>query len=113
MAEDKHCPGWSHEEAQLAASIYSLAQQRESERLVGVVKERVSEVNELNHLWQLHDFLSARRYDIEGRSELDFDTVLFIFADFVKSQLLVLDELNGLAPQKISKISAMVSYLPD
>lgn len=113
MSIEHSKPGWSQEEAEFAASIFLLAQQRESQRLVGVVKERVVHVNELDHLWQLHDFLSARRYDIEGKSELDLETALFVFADFVKSQLLGLDELNGLAPEKISKIAAMVSYLPD
>jgi hypothetical protein len=61
-------------------------------------------------LWQLHDFLSTQRHDMEGRFDFRLEGILFVFASFVKDGLLAVDELEGLESDKLAKIQAMALF---
>ncbi|MFN7677321.1 MAG: hypothetical protein ACK5QW_01840, partial [Cyanobacteriota bacterium] len=71
------------------------------------VKGHVTGLGSVDGLWQLHDFLSTQRHDMEGRFDFRLEGILFVFASFVKDGLLSVDELNGLETEKIAKIKAM------
>lgn len=64
-------------------------------------------LREREAVWQLHDFLSIQRHAIEGRQTFQLTGLLFVFADFVRDGLASIEELHGLSPDKLAKISAM------
>ena len=64
-------------------------------------------VTELEDLWYLHDLLSTKRYEIDGKYVYNLPTIVFDFALLVKEGWLHLDELKGLKSKMLSKISAL------
>lgn len=98
---------WSTVEETVAKTAFERAYQREINALVKDVKERASTLSELNDLWRLHDFLSARRHEIDGKYDYRYPMLLFVFANLVKEGWLHLDELEGLHQDKITKIGAL------
>lgn len=98
---------WSETEKKIANTALAKAKEREINALIEVVRQQSTEIVELNDLWHLHDFLSARRFDIDGKYDSGNSTVIFALAGLVKEGWLHLDELDGLDKAKITKVSAM------
>lgn len=65
----------------------------------------------MDDIWQLHDFLSARRHELDGKYDDRESGLIFVFSNLVKEGWLSLDELDGLEPAKLSKISALTRML--
>jgi hypothetical protein len=101
---------WSDEEQAVARSAFDQACARAGDVLIAAVQTQARQLQSLDGLWQLHDFLSIQRHVIEGRSAFSLDGILFVFASFVKEGLLQLDDLQGLDADKLSKVAAMASF---
>jgi hypothetical protein len=55
----------------------------------------------------LHDFLSARRHEIDGKYDYRYSVLIFVFAGLVKEGWLNIDELEGLQKDKLTKVAAL------
>ena len=104
---DTELAGWTLEEQELARRVFDRALHREVEALIETLRSQSSALRGRDDVWQLHDFLSIQRHAIEGRQEFQLSGLLFVFADFVRDGLASLEELDGLSPDKLAKISAM------
>ncbi|WP_017298658.1 hypothetical protein [Nodosilinea nodulosa] len=102
---------WSTQERSIARGALSAAQQRELAALIKLVRETASNVNSIDEVWNLHDFLSARRFDIDGKYDDRDDEILFVLAKLKKDGWVQSDDLTGLEPAKISKITALTRVL--
>ena len=98
---------WSSTEREVAHKALETAFQRESDMMVSLIREKSSEISCLDDLWKLHDFLSARRHDIDGKYDDSQSMFVFVFARLIKEGWLTLDELEGLDQAKVSKVSLM------
>lgn len=98
---------WSAMEEKIAKQALQTAYERETSALIANVRDRSSSITELEDLWYLHDLLSTKRYEIDGKYAYDSTTIVFDFARLVKEGWLRLDELKGLKPEMLSKISAL------
>ncbi|WP_317616809.1 hypothetical protein [Nostoc sp. PA-18-2419] len=98
---------WSTTEKQLAQAIFKRAYEREINALIEEVRAKASAIAELDDMWRLHDFLSARRHDIDGKYDYRYSVLIFVFARLVKEGWLSLDELNELNKDKLTKIAAL------
>jgi TPP-dependent pyruvate/acetoin dehydrogenase alpha subunit len=98
---------WSTAEKQIAHDAFEKAYQRETSTLIEVVRQRASGISELDDMWQLHDFLSARRHELDGKYDYRDSVLIFVFAGLVKEGWLSLDDLHGLKADKLAKISAL------
>lgn len=94
-------------EEKIAKKALKIAYERETSALIASVRDRASSVAELQDLWQLHDLLSTKRYEIDGKYEYNPSSIVFDFAQLVKEGWLHLDELEDLKPETRSKISAL------
>jgi len=99
---------WSQTEEKIAKQAFQTAYQRETSTLIANVRERAGSITELEDLWYLHDLLSTKRYEIDGKYDYDAATVVFDFAKLIKEGWLSLDDLQGLNPEILSKISALL-----
>jgi hypothetical protein len=99
---------WSETEAKIAKQAFQTAYQRETSTLIANVRDRASSITELEDLWYLHDLLSTKRYEIDGKYDYDSSTVVFDFARLVKEGWLSIEDLQGLNPEVLSKISALL-----
>lgn len=98
---------FSEMEEAIAQQALKKAYERETSALINHIRDRANSINELEDLWYLHDLLSTKRYEIDGKYAYDFSTVVFDFAGLVKEKWLHLDDLQGLKPEILSKISAL------
>ncbi|MDJ0532733.1 MAG: hypothetical protein QNJ70_09595 [Xenococcaceae cyanobacterium MO_207.B15] len=98
---------WSGTEEKIAKQALKTAYERETSALISNVRARASSITELDDLWSLHDLLSTKRFEIDGKYAYNITTIVFDFARLVKEGWLYLDELKGLKPEMLSKISAL------
>ena len=99
---------WSETENQIAQQAFQIAYQRETSTLIATVRDRAATIKELEDLWYLHDLLSTKRYEIDGKYNYDPSSVVFDLANLIKEGWLSLEDLKGLNPEIISKISALL-----
>lgn len=104
---DTELAGWTVEEQSLAREVFNRAMARHVQALIADLQRRSATLGSAEDIWALHDFLSIRRHEIEGRFDLRLSGLLFVFADLVRDGLVSLEELEGLAADKRAKISAM------
>ena len=98
---------FSEMEEAVAQQALRKAYERETSALIANVRDRANSITKLEDLWYLHDLLSTKRYEIDGKYVCDFSTIIFDFAGLVKEKWLYLDDLQGLKPEILSKISAL------
>jgi hypothetical protein len=98
---------WSNTEKKVAQAAFEKAYKREIDALIKEVREQASAITELDDMWRLHDFLSARRHDIDGKYDYRYSVLIFVFSRLIKEGWLNLDELEGLATDKLTKIAAL------
>lgn len=98
---------WSTTEESIAKSAMKTARDREIEALLTEVRHQVDEIDQVGDLWRLHDFLSARRHDVDGKYDDDLESILFGFARLVKEGWLKMTDLDGLTKEKLAKIGAL------
>jgi Photoprotection regulator fluorescence recovery protein len=98
---------WTETEQEIAQQAFDRAYERETKALVEHIRQGVSEVKRLDDIWSLHDFLSARRHDLDGKYDYRFSVLIFVFASLLKEGWLSLDDLNGLTVDKIAKIKSL------
>lgn len=98
---------WSKIEKQIAEEAFNKAYEREIGALIETVREKASSIAKLEDLWHLHDFLSAKRHQIDGKYDYRYSVLIFVFANLVKDGWLNLDELEGLERNKLAKIAAL------
>lgn len=101
---------WTGTEQQIAKAAFDRAYQREIERLIESVQGQVRAISVVEDVWRLHDFLSTKRHEIDGKYDYEHAALIFTFAGFVKDGLLHLDELAGLESSKLTKIAALARF---
>jgi len=101
---------WTVTEQEIAQEMFNRAHKRESESLIKDVREKASAIANLDELWQLHDHLSAKRHELEGKYEYDYTSLLFVFAELIRDGWLHLDELQQLDRGKLAKITALTKF---
>ena len=98
---------WSKAEEIIAKQALQTAYTRETTALITSVRDEASSITKLEDLWYLHDLLSTKRYEIDGKYAYDASSVVFDFASLVKEGWLTLEDLKGLNQTILSKISAL------
>lgn len=98
---------WTKTEEQVAKEALKKAYQRETNYLIQQVRDNASKVTEIDDLWRIHDFLSARRHDIDGKYDYRDSMCLFAFSQLIKEGWLNWDDLEGLSKDKLTKVSAL------
>ncbi|MGL5803968.1 MAG: hypothetical protein ACRC11_00745 [Xenococcaceae cyanobacterium] len=98
---------WSQTEDNIAQTVLKRAYEREIGALMEQVRAQAGSIAKIEDMWSLHDFLSARRHEIDGKDDSRESGRLFVFARLLKEGWLQLDELEGLDRGKITKISVL------
>lgn len=98
---------WSETEEKIAQKALQTAYERETSALIKNIRDRSNSLTDLNDLWYLHDLLSTKRYELDGKYAYNAPTLVFDFARLIKEGWVHIDELKGLKPEILSKISAL------
>lgn len=99
---------WSKTEKEIARSAFDRAYEREINTLIQAVTEKAKTISQVSEIWQLHDFLSTKRHEIDGKYDYRYSGLIFVFARLIKEKWLAIDELKGLEADKLAKISALM-----
>ncbi|WP_219884521.1 hypothetical protein [Merismopedia glauca] len=98
---------WSETEEKIAQVAFDKAYQRETTALIEEIRQYTGAIATLDDTWRLHDFLSSRRHDIDGKYDYRYPVLLFVFARLVQEKWLDLSELDGLDREKLAKIASI------
>lgn len=99
--------GWNHLEIQISHQVLQKAYGRETATLMAEVKNQTDNMTNIEQLWQVHDLLSAKRHDLDGKYDNRESMLVFTFAQLLKEGWISLEELNGLDSGKLAKISSL------
>lgn len=98
---------WSQVEQNIAQVAFDKAYDREINALIKEINEKASVISQIEDVWGMHDYLSARRHDIDGKYDYRYSVLVFVFARLVKEGWLQLDDLEGLEASKLKKVTAL------
>lgn len=101
---------WSKSEKQAARRAYSLAYARECEAIAVEIRQRVADLRGEDEIWALHDYLTETRREVDEKYDYRYSQLILVFARLVAEGWLSLDELEGLAEEKIERIGGIVSW---
>lgn len=99
--------GWSLPEQEIARKAFDLAYKRETAELIKFVTEQAGSIVEVGDIWQLHDFLSVQRHNLDGKYDFRYPFLIMVFAQLIKEGWLQIQDLEGLDASKKAKISAL------
>lgn len=94
-------------EEKIAQQALQKSREREISTLISNVRDRTNSLDEIEDLWDLHDLLSTKRYQIDGKYAYNSSSIVFDLASLVKEKWLTLEDLQGLPSEMLSKISAL------
>ncbi|MEY2983665.1 MAG: hypothetical protein RLZZ568_282 [Cyanobacteriota bacterium] len=98
---------WTASETQCAHTLLKTAYEREVQNLLADVQAQVSGMTQVEDLWKFHDFLSAKRHEIDGKYDERESVIIFVFAQLLKDCLIDPEELDFLSGEKRAKIKAL------
>lgn len=98
---------WSETEKAVAEVALKKAYDREVEALIKRVKEQSSAVATTEDVWQLHDFLSARRHEIDGKYDERESFLTFTLSRLLKDGLIETSDISELSPDKRAKVNIL------
>ena len=98
---------WTEEEEKIAHQAFETAYEREINTLIEYVRETTTSLSKLDEVWNLHDYLSAKRHEIDGKYDYRYPMLLFVFAQLLQEGWLQFHELQGLDPDKLAKLKAL------
>ncbi|GAB4315692.1 MAG: hypothetical protein Kow0091_22880 [Geminocystis sp.] len=107
MSTTINTTGWNHTEIEISQKVLKKAYQRETETLMTQVRNQIENMSDMEQLWQIHDLLSAKRYDLDGKYDTREGMLVFTFAQLLKEGWISLEELTGLDSAKLAKISSL------
>ncbi|AUC59733.1 hypothetical protein AA637_00625 [Cyanobacterium sp. HL-69] len=99
--------GWTKAEIQITEQVLKKAYERETKTLVQQVKDKINNLEDMEELWQVHDLLSSKRYDLDGKYDNREPMLVFTFAELLKEGWIKLEELAGLDKGKLAQISSL------
>jgi hypothetical protein len=98
---------WSPSEQSIAKEAFDCAYARETNALIQQVNQAAASLSELDDLWKLNDYLSARRHALDGKYDYQYSFLIFLFAQLLKEGWLDLTDLAGLEKDKLAKITSL------
>ncbi|MBE9066013.1 hypothetical protein IQ260_05040 [Leptolyngbya cf. ectocarpi LEGE 11479] len=98
---------WSDNEKKVAEIALKKAYDQEVKALIEGVREKANLISLTEDVWQLHDFLSAKRHEIDGKYDDREPFLMYTLSRLVKDGLLALSDLAELEADKQAKISLL------
>ena len=95
---------WSSTERVVARRCYERILQQELDAAIQSTKERAAKISQASELWELERHLTRLGKEIDRKYQYKYSTLVLFFADCVREGRLDLDDLRGLADDKLSYI---------
>lgn len=95
---------WSNSEKKAARVAFERARDREYAALLAEVRERMERITNPYDIWDIHDYLTAQRRQMDDKYDFRYSQLIFVFARLLGEGWLEEDDLEGLGEDKIVPI---------
>ena len=92
---------WSGSEKAVARKVFDRALQAELTELVKKAKSMAAKIEEPADLWDLEDYLTKRRMQINRKYDYRYSVLPSVFANLVREGRLSEEDLRGLSEDKL------------
>jgi len=99
-----HNDKWSKKEKTIARAAFDKAYEKECIRIIEKLKKKSLKLTRPEDIWDLHDYLSETRQEIDEKYDFRYSVLILVFATLINQQWLTIDDLEGLSADKIDKI---------
>jgi hypothetical protein len=98
---------WSAAEKVIVRKAFNLALKRELQTVILEAKSKAAKIQEPSGLWDLEQYLTQRRQEIDRIYDYRYSVLPLVFANVLSNGRLSADELHGLGEdiQRCSSIS--------
>ena len=70
---------WSKQEKEIARRAFSAALEREYTAIAHNVRKMAAGINELNDIWEIHDYLTEKRKEMTRKYEYRYSVLISVF----------------------------------
>jgi hypothetical protein len=102
---------WSKKEKAIAKRAFEKAYEKECKDLIEKIQKRASVAKGLPDIWRLHEFLTKKIKEIDGKYDYRYSMLILVFARLMKEGWITVDEIEGLSEGKFSKIRYLAEKL--
>jgi Photoprotection regulator fluorescence recovery protein len=95
---------WSPTEKVIARKAFDLALGRELQSVTLEARSKAAKIQEPSDLWDLEQYLTQRRQEIDRTFDYRYSLLPLVFANFLRSGRLVEEDLRGLGEDKLACI---------
>jgi hypothetical protein len=95
---------WSSTERAVARRCYERMLQQELDAAIQSTKERAAKISQASELWELERHLTQLGKEIDRKYQYKYSTLVPFFADCVREVKIDLEDLRGLADEKLRYI---------
>lgn len=74
-------------------------------------KQRAARITEVSELWELEEWLGKRRRQINNTFDYRYSVLPNVFAELILKKRLALEDLRGIAPEKLKYIERFVRLM--
>jgi len=93
---------WSKTEKEVARQAFKRAYERECKELSNKVKDMANTAINPDDIWELHDFLTEKRKEIDEKYDYRYSVLILVFGRLLREGWIELDDIKGLDEDKIS-----------
>ena len=102
---------WSPAEKAIARKAFDLALGRELEAVILETKSKAAKIQEPSGLWELEQYLTQRRQEIDCKYDYRYSVLPLILANLLTGGCLNENELHGLGEDKLGYIHRAAVHL--
>lgn len=102
---------WSKSERAIARKAFDQALNQELQEVIQRAKQMAAEVKEPYELWELEQYLTQRRKEIDRKYDYRYSQLTLVFGKLLHEGRLGEQELRGLSGHKLEAIRSCADFL--
>ena len=102
---------WSNSERKIARRAFDHALKEELDEVLQKAKQMAAEIKEPSELWELEQYLTERRKEINRRYEFRESKLSFVLGMLLHEERLTEEQLHGLGEDKLKKVRSHAGFL--
>ena len=104
---------WSRSEKAIARKAFDAALQRELRELMQEAKEIAGQIKLPSDLWDLQEYLSQRRKEIDRKYDYRYSQLTQVFGRLLYETRVSEEELRGFSKDKLKTIRSLAKFLAE
>jgi hypothetical protein len=102
---------WSRSEKAVARQAFDAALKRELHQLMQEAKEISGQINQPSDLWDLQEYLTQRRKEIDRKYDYRYSHLTQVFGRLLHETRVSEEELRGFSEDKLKTIRSFAKFL--